>query len=63
MAQNIKDIKFNITFWQMFTIIVVAVVLGGVIYKFSYDNVLQDDIHSISFPVHKGDEAKTPLKR
>jgi len=42
---------------------VVAVVLGCVIYKFSYDNVLQDDIHSISFPVHKGDEAKTPLKR
>ena len=63
MAQNIKNVKFNVTFWQMFLLIITAAVVGGVIYKYSFDSVVIEDANSISFPVHKVDDVKTPTKK
>ena len=60
-----KQIKFNVTFWQMFVILTLATTLGGVIYKYAYDNVLLDEINSISFSRHAPAKTtnKSPVKK
>ena len=64
--QNAKHIR---PFWTITIVVVIAVILGGVIYFYTLGNELQDDLFSISFtsPVHiqrvvKKPAAKTTVK-
>ncbi|HYV33713.1 MAG TPA: hypothetical protein VE973_02600 [Candidatus Limnocylindria bacterium] len=54
--------KYNLTFWQLFLVVVIALVLGGFIFKFAYDNEIQDEINSISFIPHINGATTTPAK-
>ncbi|HYV33344.1 MAG TPA: hypothetical protein VE973_00650, partial [Candidatus Limnocylindria bacterium] len=53
--------KYNLTFWQLFLVIVLALVLGGFIFYFAYGNILQDELYSISFTRHNA-ATTTPSK-
>lgn len=58
-----KNQKFNITFWQLFTLLVISMVLGGVVYNFAFNNQLQDEINSTSFlPRVNKETTKIPSK-
>ena len=58
------DIKYNLTFWQLFSVVVIAAVLGGIIYNFAFENMIQDEINSSIFIPHilQKPAAKIPLK-
>ena len=59
-----KKLKYNITFWQLFSIVVLAAILGGVIIDYAYDNQLFDEINSISFTTHSVPPTqKPPVKK
>ena len=58
---NGKQLKYNVTFWQLFAIIVIAAVLGGIIYNYAYNNMVMDEVNSISLMSTK--ETTAPGKR
>jgi hypothetical protein len=59
-----KNQKFNITFWQLFTLLVISMVLGGVVYNYAFNNQLQDEINSTVFiPSPNKDAATAPAKK
>ena len=59
-SQSGRHIK---SFWAITIIVVLAVVLGGIIYFYTQGNELQDDIYSISFtsPVQIHKQVKNPV--
>ncbi len=56
---NKKSTKYNLSFWQLFLVVVIALVLGGFIFNFANDNMIQDEINSAAFIPHVD---KTPAK-
>lgn len=54
-----KSIK---TFWAITSVLVAAVIAGGIIYFNVYSSMIQDDIYSISFSspiqIHKAESAR-----
>ena len=58
-AQNPKHLK---GFWPIFTIIVAALVAGGIVLFYVSGNELQDNINSLNF-FHKSETPKTPVKK
>ena len=45
-SKNKKKPSYNLGFWQLFGVVLLAIVLGGVICNFAYNNILQDEINS-----------------
>ncbi len=56
--QNPKHIR---SFWALVGIFTFAALLGGIILGVAYSNILQDDIASMSFRVHRDQTPKTQL--
>ena len=55
MANNQnKKAKYLGGFWPIFIIVIVSMIMGGIIYAFAAGNMIQDELDSISFPIHSG---------
>ena len=70
MAKKDKPLKFNLGFWQLFVILVVAAGCGVIVSYYAYGNVVQDEVNSISFFQGTGSPktgskttTKTPVKK
>ncbi len=65
MAHTKTKLKFSLDFWQLFLVLVLAVALGTIVAVYSYGNIVQDEIGSISFmeAARQKTETKTPVKK
>ncbi len=48
------------SFWPLFLVFIVALVLGGVIMLFAYNSSLQDEIDSLYIKIHRPSATSTP---
>lgn len=62
---NSKSLKYNLTFWQLFIILVVATALGTLVAYYAYGNMVQDDANSVWFPhsLRGKTTTKMPVKK
>ncbi len=60
MKNNSPKPKHIKSFWGIVLIFVVGMVAGGIVYSVAFNNMLQDDISSMTFLRHKED--KSPKK-
>lgn len=56
-----KTSKHIKSFWPLFGLVIMSMILGGIIYAVAFGNMLQDDLNSDSFgSLHHTAQPKTP---
>ncbi|MBI5530875.1 MAG: hypothetical protein HY918_05290 [Candidatus Doudnabacteria bacterium] len=56
--KNGEKAKWSKSFWPLAIIVIVSMIAGGVIYSFAYQSMLNDDISSMQFLIHRDRQEK-----